>query len=237
MNIFKKNKNTLKFGKVYEDFLDVVPMKKMIPQWYKNVPSKIYDTDIWNANTAKACMPFLDTFMTGYAIVSPVDIMVGKHNEDIDNNESPLLFSWSNNQILVVKTRDNKPMPTLPIPQEYNQNHYVWIMPCSLEAPKGYSLLITHPLNRFDLPFTTLTGIIDDFKMPAGQTPVLFKNNFSGIIPAGTPIAQIIPFKREDWIIKEDKNLYFDADTIGKKARNVMSGFYKNNFWNKKNYN
>jgi hypothetical protein len=72
--------------------------------------------------------------------------------------------------------------------------------------------------------------------MPAGQTPVLFKNNFSGIIPAGTPIAQIIPFKREDWIIKEDKSLYFDADTIGKKARNVMSGFYKNNFWNKKNY-
>ncbi len=35
--------------------------------------------------------------------------------------------------------------------------HNLW----TIEAPEGYSLLFTHPVNRFDLPFTTLTGWVD----------------------------------------------------------------------------
>ena len=31
----------------------------------------------------------------------------------------------------------------------------------TIEAPAGYSLLFTHPVNRPDLPFTTLTGLVD----------------------------------------------------------------------------
>jgi hypothetical protein len=230
MNIFKKNKNILKFAKIYDDFLDVVPIKKMIPQWYKNAPSKIIGNDIWNSNNGKACMPFLDSFTTGYAILLPVDLIVDqKAGEEIR-------FAWANAQFLIVKSRGADSMPTLPITEEYNQNHYVWQIPCALEAPAGYSLLITHPLNRFDLPFTTLSGVVDNFKMPSGRFPVLFKNNFSGILPAGTPIAQVIPFKREDWQIEEDKNLVSESDIIGRKARNVLSGFYKNNYWHRKNY-
>ena len=60
--------------------------------------------------------------------------------------------------------------------------------------------------------------------------------HFSGILHAGTPIAQVIPFKRENWKLEEDKELFFESDIVGKKARNVLSGFYKNNYWHKKNY-
>jgi hypothetical protein len=35
--------------------------------------------------------------------------------------------------------------------------HNLWI----IEAPDGYAVLFTHPFNRFDLPFTTLTGLVD----------------------------------------------------------------------------
>ena len=35
--------------------------------------------------------------------------------------------------------------------------HNLW----TIEAPEGYSVLFTHPVNRFDLPFTTLTGMVD----------------------------------------------------------------------------
>src|SRR5215475_8103617 len=35
--------------------------------------------------------------------------------------------------------------------------HNLW----TIEAPEGYAVLLTHPLNRVDLPFTTLTGIVD----------------------------------------------------------------------------
>ena len=35
--------------------------------------------------------------------------------------------------------------------------HNLW----TIEAPEGYALLFTHPVNRFDLPFTTLSGLVD----------------------------------------------------------------------------
>ena len=35
--------------------------------------------------------------------------------------------------------------------------HNLWI----IEAPEGYALFFTHPVNRFDLPFTTLSGLVD----------------------------------------------------------------------------
>ena len=31
----------------------------------------------------------------------------------------------------------------------------------TIEAPEGYALLFTHPVNRFGLPFTPLTGLVD----------------------------------------------------------------------------
>ena len=31
----------------------------------------------------------------------------------------------------------------------------------TVEPPPGYSLLVTHPMNRPELPFTTLTGLVD----------------------------------------------------------------------------
>jgi hypothetical protein len=76
--------------------------------------------------------------------------------------------------------------------------HNLW----TIEAPEGYSVLFTHPFNRFDLPFTTLTGWVDcdryhdnwiDFPAHWHDT------NFSGVLPKGTPIAQCLPIKRENW--------------------------------------
>lgn len=31
----------------------------------------------------------------------------------------------------------------------------------SIEAPEGYALFFTHPVNRLNLPFTTLSGLVD----------------------------------------------------------------------------
>jgi hypothetical protein len=76
--------------------------------------------------------------------------------------------------------------------------HNLW----TIEAPAGYAILFTHPVNRFDLPFTTLTGLVDCDRyshswihFPAHWHDV----NFSGVLPKGTPIAQCLPVKRENW--------------------------------------
>ena len=76
--------------------------------------------------------------------------------------------------------------------------HNLW----TIEAPEGYALLFTHPANRFDLPFTTLTGLVDSDRyydnwihFPAHWHDM----NFSGVLPKGTPIAQCMPVKRDKW--------------------------------------
>lgn len=99
-------------------------------------------------------------------------------------------------------------MPQFIHPQGYYQEHFAWYPDWAVELPEGYSALYTHPLNRFDLPFFMTIGIIDNDKVNLpGTMPFFIAKGFEGTIPAGTPYAQIIPFKREDWkseIIVED---------------------------------
>ena len=69
-------------------------------------------------------------------------------------------------------------------------------------APSGYSLFITHPVNRGDLPFVTLTGMVDSdlYKDNFVNFPAKWSDpTFSGVLPKGTPVAQCVPVKRENW--------------------------------------
>lgn len=61
-------------------------------------------------------------------------------------------------------------------------------------------MLFMHPANRFDLPFTTLTGMVDCdsyhdlfVNIPARWSDPAFR----GVLKRGTPIAQCIPVRRE----------------------------------------
>jgi hypothetical protein len=228
--LFEKNKkNIFKFAKISPDFLDIVPIKNVIPKWYKNIPAKNSNVNPFMQHTGKICVPFLEAFTTGYTMLLPVDIFA------TPIPQGGLSFKIASNKN-IINERHPEQMP-MPIPNEYHKNHYIWQIPNAFEAPPGYSTVVMHPLNRFDLPFYTLGGVVDDFKMPGGGSlPVFFKKDFSGLLPAGTPIAQILLFKRENWIAKEVPELKDEADLIGQKARNVMSGYYKQLFWRKKSY-
>ena len=65
--------------------------------------------------------------------------------------------------------------------------------------------------------------------------PFFLKEGFEGIIPKGTPIAQIMPFKREPWNSeKEDLNPLTKYQINNLKS--VVQRSYKNRFWSKKTY-
>ena len=118
-----------------------------------------------------------------------------------------------------------------------HEDTFVWIFPTAIKLPKGYSALITHPLNRFDLPFVVASGIIDDgYAMAKGNYPFFIKKDFNGIIKQGTPIAQVLPFKRESWVSEDDPLILGEAMLNHKKATAVLFGWYKNTFWRKKQY-
>ena len=100
--------------------------------------------------------------------------------------------------------------------------------------------MITQPFNRPELPFYAPTGIIDSdyLNNTTGEAnfPIYLRKDAPKTILAGTPLYQIIPFKREDW-----GSEISEYDPIAQKKlfgniRKVFWGGYKKFFWQKKTY-
>jgi len=158
--------------------------------------------------------------------------------QDIQVTRTPKgpVINWSV-QPDVLKARDGAGLETMPRPAGHLNTQFVWMSPFIIETPPGYSVLITHPLNRFDLPFVTLSGVHDsDSILTHGHLPFYLKEDFEGIIPAGTPLFQIIPFKREPWVSVEDETLYKQGEKRMWQGMGWSAGFYKSMYWKRKSY-
>ena len=160
-----------------------LPASKMTPEWYRYSEQSVNGID-----TVKKCVPFLDSLIAGYMITLPSDIYIDNGSiQDIS-------------KIGIIGKHSDGQMGNLQIPNDFSNNVYKWMNSFIVDTPKGYSTMFMHPSNRIDLPFYTLSGIVDTDKFPLQiNFPFIVKSNFVGIIPAGTPIAQAIPFKRESW--------------------------------------
>ena len=69
----------------------------------------------------------------------------------------------------------------------------------TIELEPGYALFATHPVNRDDLPFRLLTGMVDSDRFT--DVGILFPAvwtdpGFEGVLPRGTPVAQCFPVAR-----------------------------------------
>lgn len=231
----KKNIKIIKFSKKVPYSEDFLPIKLFMPEWYKNTePVKIknltFDNlDFRNRKNIKNCMPFLDSLTTGYTMVTPFDILVKKEN-------LATFFTWDNSDYDIIASRPKESALLLPIPTGHSEEHFVWHISHDLRLPKKYSAIYMHPLNRHDLPFTTLSGIIDGEIIHAGNIPFFIKNDFEGLIPAGTPYLQVIPFKKEDWSTEKDNELLNLAFLQNLKSKSFLYGWYKKNQWKKSRY-
>ena len=74
-----------------------------------------------------------------------------------------------------------------------------FINPWRIKVPAGYSVLLTQPFNRPDLPFTCFSGFVDcDRFATTINMPFLWTGPVGQhVLPAGTPIAQIVPIRRD----------------------------------------
>jgi len=226
----------IKFFSEHE-FLDMPsPARKHIPEWYKKAekytggkPHINHPQDI-GRSTIKACTPFLESYTNGYIIELWQDIEV------IYLQGAPLI-NW-NTKPDVIEARDLSSLQGFPIGEESANYSFAWKSPFMIKTPKNYSILVSHPFNRLDLPFTTLTGIVDsDTTVTGGNIPFMLKKGFEGIIPKGTPIAQIIPFKRNSWESEKDSSLLKESKRLTSIYRSSVSGVYKKIAWHKKEYN
>lgn len=220
--------------KKYLDLGKPVNLKTQVPQWYKDAELTFIDPSHGTeAGGLKKCVPFLDAMISGYALTTPCAIYV---SEDADGN---LELSWDGPHSIeaFIKERPMESGATIPRPAGHHPNHLIWSAFWSVKTPKGYSLLMTHPQNRFDLPFTTTAGIIDsDEFSSSGNIPFFMKKGFVGTIPQGTPIAQLIPIKRAKWKSVIDPSLASENAIIDHIIRDPET-LYKKVMWHKKEYN
>jgi len=171
-----------------------------LPDWLKEMPSNAF-SGLTHAddNTVKRCPPFIDAMTSGFLIPLICDVRVKnlEFDWDIDlpaGGEVDYLRS-------PMGLHDPSQLTGTPIfdPERFLiKFHNLW----TIEAPAGYSLLFTHPVNRFDLPFTTLTGLVecDSYRDAWIHFPARWNDvNFEGILKKGTPIAQCFPIKRDHW--------------------------------------
>lgn len=217
----------IKSEAIQPHFPGLTPIKNHIPKWYKDTKPFKDGVENYGNATFKMCMPFMDSMTTGYAIPLAADVVVWQVN-------GMPQFDWGLHDAMEVRGLN---YPLVEAPSGYVALNLAWHTQVALELPKGYSALITHPLNRYDLPFLTSSGIIDDFALNNGSVPFFIKQGFEGIIHQGTPIAQVIPFKRENWTNKVEKGLAARAYRNKGFSTSVVSGWYKKNIWKRKTFN
>lgn len=176
------------------------PASESLPGWLKSMPAEAFSRVAGAADdTVKRCPPFLDAMTAGFVMPLICDVRVEQGeftwqmdlppSETLDFPRSPLGF--------------HDPAQVLGTPlADPDQILLKFHNPWAIEAPEGYSILFTHPANRHDLPFTTLTGLVDcdGFSNVAIHFPARWRDpSFQGVLPRGTPVAQCIPVKRERW--------------------------------------
>lgn len=212
------------------------PAKLYMPDWYKKLPpfesgnKPQFNSDSFQANsTEKLCMPFFDTFVTGYIQETWADIIVEP------NGSGGVNVSHANPRLKILGERENSPFKSYP--DGFSNRHYYWFTQWEPKTPKGWSTLYMHPMNHFDLPFLTINGVMDtDRWWIGGGLPFYLREGFEGIIPKGTPMYQMVFFKRENWTSKVREYNDVEHRSLDKKVRSHLHSGFKKNIWVKKNY-
>jgi len=254
--------NNLIFFKSYRSWLSSEsksvpsPTQNTIPDWYKEAdrfakdpatneyyrapknicpfPKEGTSDDYGKIPTWKACPALMDAFTTGYVLKTPCDIKFFK------NSYGRIDVSIEDQRHKDFCT-SRMPMAQFRHPDGYYEEHFAWYPDWGIELPEGYSALYMTPMNRFDLPFLNTTGIVDNDKVHlSGTFPFFIINGWEGIIPAGTPYMQILPFKRENWEhqieFQQQQEIYGKMVENMKFYRQPDGGVYKNKVWTRREY-
>ena len=209
-----------------------IPAVRGLPDWFKALPQQTFCPTMGdNVYTIKKCPPVIDAMTYGFLMPLACDVRV-------ENGE----FSWERDVPCGIASYSRSPIDFHYASQVagtpyFEEDRFIikfnnfW----TIELPPGYSLLVTHPFNREDLPFATLTGLVDVdlYSLAFVHFPARWRDpEFNGTLPKGTPIAQCLPIRRESWAEKFETITGPNADRfreIGEGVRAGM-GLYRREF-------
>jgi hypothetical protein len=223
---------------VPEDYAPV-PAYKLVPDWYKDLESymggeKKTDGKANVPATAKRCMPMFDLITAGYIIVTHCDIRISQV-PDSDGETHPY-YEWPYYSAITFHPKEQ--LPVHPYDTGHKKNYPKWMNTWGIKTPPGYSTLFVSPFHR-ETPILAFPAFVDTdiYTAPVNFPFVLRDPKMEGIIPAGTPIIQVIPVKRDQWqmSIGTQKDLV-EQDRITAKLRTKIFDSYRVQYRQLKEY-
>ncbi|AAO61368.1 hypothetical protein HfxHF1_475 [Halophage HF1] len=179
-----------------------IPANKVLPDWYKQLGQYVSESDesvstnerpSIQSSTVKRCAPFLEAMTMGWIIPLAGEVQFKAQDGYVEYNwdfERNLISNHSLEQV----GGEMFPNHEWPIMKFHNY----W----NIKVPDGYSALFTNPMNRPGQPFTTFSGVVDlDSYFNFVNFPFMWTGGkYDGILEAGTPVVQVIPFKRSSML-------------------------------------
>jgi len=216
----------------------IVPAIQALPKWYKDMKPWIAGhtpPDHHNNGTVKACPAMFDSMTQGYIMPLWTDLYVEPSEDGLP------LFSWnpgivSGTERPLMQRFGPKVTEGMPHADKTQNTAFKIDSPWMITTPPGYSTLFVAPFNNKDIMFEAMTGVIHtDVFTTYINLPFLWTApaDFKGIIKQGTPLVQLIPFKREEFeyeigFISSDQEQEQQACTQA--ARTSFGGGYRHVF-------
>lgn len=112
--------------------------------------------------------------------------------------------------------------------------------PWNIETPKGWSVKFQNPANNWSNDIQLIEGVVDtDEYYNEVNFPYVWTGSEVGefIIPRGTPLVHVIPFKREKTRLEVGVNNEDKKNKVLKQMYTKHFDRYKTLFWNKRKTN
>ena len=222
------------------------PSLVKIPKSYKKMATE-FNGDVYGKPTVKKCIPFLDALTIGYTINTPIEYLFDVSKKIVDNKETHhfQLFYAENvpeslKDFIGIGSHDLQQI-SKELRSQYSSLNMVGklINSWTIKTPPGYSCVFTTPFNR-NLPYKIIDGVVDtdQYSLPI-HFPFYWTqdNNIKQtLLPPGTPMALVIPFKRDSWKMKIEKNNHKELINNEMKLSQYIIDKYKRLFWKKKSF-
>ena len=175
-----------------------VAAKAALPDWLRQMApraaSAVHQRSI---RTLKQCPPFVDAMSHGFMMLLPCDVTIEAGR-----------FSWDWPLPALATFAHPRAPLSFHVPEQLAGSplahgtrsaikfNSFW----TIELEAGWSLMAVHPVNRDELPFRLVSGLVDAdrFNEVGINFPAVWTDpGFDGVLPRGTPIAQCYPVPRD----------------------------------------
>jgi hypothetical protein len=203
-----------------------VPARAYLPDWFRKLPpvTEEVTSETNSGLTVKRCMPFLDAMTTGWIIPLPATVRL-----NVEEDGAKVTAGWDFDRTLVSFHGDHQVKGNPMAPRPACKFHNFW----TIATPPGWSCLFVNPLNRPNGLFEIAAGVVDT---DTYRAPIHFPFFVTGedglhIIEKGSPIVQVIPFRRDSAEIKAEiraatRGEMAESDRVRRKTR-AATGWYR----------